>query len=1801
MSEWDLETRRADVVILTALRLEFDAVLDVDAGAVPGSAWEQTRGPDGLPLAFRPFVVAHQRPLRVAVAAAPDMGAVAAASTLLPLIDRLEPRCIAMCGVCAGRRGKVQLGDVIAAERVYYHDTGKQRPDGVQQDLTTYKLRDDWKAALERMAADLPFFGEAWFTARPLTTEWRRYLALVALRDGAPEPWKAVNPALGVPEWQQIVAALRDSELLSASGRQLTDKGLRVVDDLMFGLMNKLPDLSPTGTLHPFRMHIAPIASGTRVVEDEEIWAFVSKAERKTVGLDMEAAVLGELAHRHWRPALDAVVMKGVMDFADQGRDDHFKEFAARASAECLLWFLREHVPTELTPGFDDVLTTGTLPLPHRVPAPSMLLNARYTVVPWHEAGRSEVLADLDRWADDVSPTTAMRLLHAEGGAGKTRLAIEWVRRRRERYDAAGFLGPDPELRWLDRLCGLGRPVLVVIDYAESRADLVEVLQRVASIVTQRPIRVLLLARNDGDWWKALLDGHPLIAALLRGREPIRLLPLAATPAARDVVFSEASQAFAAYRRLPAVERSPIAFDDAGFQRVLYVHMVALAAIEGIHADTLKTASTIAALDASALMDEILAHEERFWVREGSDRSSTAVDVPLARQLVAAATLRGRLATRKQARELCERLENRPRERADDALIALLHDIYDCGMREMYLPGLEPDLLGEAMVLRVAAPPPGAGDPPDDAWIARVLVSSDDAGAFIQAFTVLGRASASPSHPGAVRGWIARLLRDDLSSRAVLAVRAAKAVGQRTASSMLGDLLADALEQDGSLAIAIELAQERIPGLTVSLRRVAAWQSRVLLEYVSSEERPDKMAVRALLLRERAARLDDLHQLEPALAAAQEAVALFRVLAMQDSARFQPELARTLIRLGIQLSQVGQAKPAVLATGEAVRLYFALAEVRPNEFEPALASSLDALGNRLSDLGSLENALEAAEHAVDLYRHIVAQRPGAFDDELANSLSNLGNKLSKLGRHDAALTVAREGAEILRAQAQRNPDAYQPAFANSLNSLAAMLCNQDQPQAALATIREAVDLRRALAARNPEPFQIDLANSLTNLARFSQILGDPDAAIVAIAEAVDVRRAHASRTAKPAPAELAKSLEDLSNLLAGAGQYERAREATREAVGLRRSLAAHDPDAFRVDLASSVHRAALLSIILGDNEAAIGSGWEAAELYRALALRDPATFRPQLASTLGSIGGCLHETGQDGLAPDVLREAADLYRTLAEHAPDAFASELASNLHRLGAALANVRQHEPARAAFAEAIELYRRLVLRDRDAFQARLAECLVHTGVLSSAAEYCEPALVAVREGVGLYEALAADKPDMHALARAHGYRALHGVLMQLGNREAARDAIAHAVDICRAIANHKPDTILAELADNLAALGGVSSDLGLYEAAHAAIREAIELHRIVAARSPDRGLPSLAKSLGALAAISNDLDQREPALAAIHEAAHIQRILAQRDPEVFQPALADSLDLLSALSNEMGQREHALTIACEVAAIRRGLAARSPEAFQVDLAMSLHNLGTRYRALGHLEPACAATREAVELRRTLAASSADALPDLARSLTNLGAMLGEMKQPEAALIAAREAVEIRRALVERDPEAALPDLANSLSNLANAFDELSDLQAAHAAIQEAVGILRALELHRPGVYTIYLMRVLNNLAITLGKLGEHQAALAACLEAVDLSHTLTRDRGVVHPMLPGILDILSLQLLEFEHSEAALAVRRDVVELYRGLERRSPGAFVDGLRTSLVRLGTVLDRLGLGEEARAAMREAEELRATNTTSQA
>jgi nucleoside phosphorylase len=1637
VSAWSEETRRVDVLVLTVLRLEFDTVLRVDTGAVPGSAWEVAHGPSRLPVAFRAFETNMGRPLRVAVAISADRGATAATNTLLPLVADLKPRCLAMCGVCAGRRGKTQLGDVVAAERLFYRDAEKRLPGEIQQDVTTYQLRDDWKAALHGMDVVTRFRDAAWFRARPISTEWREYRALVAMRDGAAEPWRHVDPTLDETGWASIVASLRRHGLLAKAGRELTAAGHHMVEKVLFEHTGKLPDPSAAGTFQPFRLHVAPLASGSQVIEDEAVWAFISRSMRRTLALETEGAALGELAHRQRRYEMDAIVMKGVMDFADHGRDDHFKEFAARASAECLFAFLREQIPTEHAAGFDDLLVSGTSSVPTNSPAPSSLLLARYTVVPWHDRGRFTIMADLDAWADDQKCDVSVLLLHAAGGVGKTRLAIEWVQRRRNRHDIAGFLVPGPDGLWLERLCGLGSTVLVVIDYAERRPDLVDILERVAAFAAgrgpRRRVRILLLARSDGDWWTDLRRRSSAVDALLCDVAPKKLAPLAMTIADREAVFREASAVFAALRNHVGDPPPPPALHDRRFERVLYLHMAALAAVE----DT--------AFNASSLMGVILDHEERFWVREAKDRAGVALDMRLARRLVAAATLRGGMHTEDKAQEMCERLEKRPRSRDDDAMIALLHDVYARAGELAYLPGLEPDLLGEAMVLRVAKPPNGAGTAAGDAWIDHVFILGDDEGALTTGFVILGRASVD-SAP-VVRPWITRLLYTEISARAVLALRAAKVVGQGSAYSALGDLLAEALELRGTAVIAADLDREGIPYPAISLQRVATWRSRRLLDSLPGGDDAAAMSERASWLRQQGVDYHATGQHEAAVEATQRAVNLSRALTARNPDEFQPLLAASLNNLGNSLGELGRCDAALEAMTEAVALYRKLAAQNPDAREPDLARSLNNLGAALNARCHHDRALEAMRDAVGLYTKLAAGN-NAFHAPLAMSLNNLGAELSALGQYRLAFEATIRAWRLYWPLAKWYPDAFQPELARSLHNLGIQLSGLGRHDEALKVTHKAVNLYRRLATRYPDAFQADLAKSLNNLGNRWSKLAARHEALAVTRQAVELYRTFTTRNRDAFQADLAKSLNNLADQLSDLDQHDEALAATREAVDLYRVVVARsDASQPRVDPAT------VGSARPGQRKGLAEPTRQADGLrYITMTIRQPDEFQLQLAKSLAHLGSRLSKRGQRDEALAATREAAALHFNLAILAPERFWPELANSLDHLGNVLSNQQQHDAALAVTLEAVRLARLLVAKKSDAFEADLARRLINLSRRRSMVRQQIGALDDAREAVNLYRKLAETKPEVFQRDLARSLNLLGSRLGDLGQQDGALATTSEAVALYRVLATSDPAAFQPDLVRSLNHLGNLLSSQGQQGAALTATQEAVELCRMLVARDPDRFEADLAICLNDLSSRSSGAREQQAALDAASEAARLYRRLSERDPHAFQPDLASSLNILGIRFCDLEQHDAALEAAQEAVAIYRKLARRDPQRYRPGLAASLNNFGSLLSKLGERHAALTATVEAVALRRALAARSPDPSASLAASLSNLGDQCSDLGDSAKAVAASFEAVELYRKLATRNPDGFQSDLARNLHSLGLHLTAIEQHDEAFAAFEEA-----------------------------------------------------------------------------------------------------------------------------------------------------
>lgn len=1030
-----------DALIVTAVPDEYSAVLAVETGAEAGRGWEKHRGSTGLEVAVREFATAAG-PLRIAMTQALGMGGVEAVSAAAALVPEYQVRCLAMCGVCAGRRGDVGLGDVIIADRVWQYDTGKlsvkvvkgKRVEREQGDIEMYRIHPPaWKQAAQRFEIEA---GAEWLGRRPRSYEAQGDWILERLLRGI-EPAKDPESGTRAPDFGEALKRLWKQRFLRKGTRTLTAAGRRHIEEVLLLNRGSLPEAKP------FKVNVGPIASGNRVIEDAEIWKRLADPVRKVLGVEMEAAAIGALAHAR---GLDyAVVMKAVMDHADPDKSDNFKSFAARASAECLIAFLRQHLPAREPPRverdpLDGILVPGTSPLPAKV-GPAALLNARHVVVPFH--GRVELLAELRAWCEAEGSLARAWLIHAAGGMGKTRLMIELCEQMRTHGWRAGFVLKGFEPDRFAALLGSEQPTLAVIDYAESRSQLRALLEPVARRRAEGGpgrMRVVLLARNAGDWWNALLGADGLVKDLLTEQEPWALRPLVPVGSEREAVFGEAAAKFAERETMaiaPAKWRVP-SLDDARYERVLYLHMAALAFVEG------------RSFTAETLMDDTLDHEERFWVDVLRPRGEKVerVLVPKIRRLVSALTLTGGASGEEQALALVARFCGV----RDEEIALLLRDVYPgSGANGVeYVSGLEPDVLGEAMVWRTLVGLKGEAG----VYLDEVFEGAEER-ALRTGFEVLGRLSAMEARRQPMEAWIARLLERDVVGRALAAFEAAKAIGARTVHARLGWALARTLEREGTVEVAARLEKSGIPDDTVSLRELAVWVMKAQLKPSLESAGEDGLAERARLLNNIGNRQSDVGQWGEALASTIEAVKIRRELAKNRPEEFLPFLAASLNNLGLRQSEVGQWEEALASTHEAVWLYRELARYRPGVFLADLAMSLNNLGNRQSELGQRTGALTSALEAVGYYRELAKYRPEAFLPCLAQSLHNLGATQIELGQMEEALASTHEAVKIRRELAKDRPDAFLPCLAGSLNNLGAVQSELGQWEEALAASEEA--------------------------------------------------------------------------------------------------------------------------------------------------------------------------------------------------------------------------------------------------------------------------------------------------------------------------------------------------------------------------------------------------------------------------------------------------------------------------------------------------------------------------------------------------------------------------------------------------------------------------------------------------------------------------------------------------------------------------------------------------------------------------
>ncbi|MEA2188304.1 MAG: hypothetical protein QOK16_3315 [Solirubrobacteraceae bacterium] len=613
---------------------------------------------------------------------------------------------------------------------------------------------------------------------------------------------------------------------------------------------------------------------------------------------------------------------------------------------------------TDAQTGRAVALETALIPVGANVSSPARLLRARSGILPY--TAREEILSRLDGWTHAPGAFAAC-LVGGRGGSGKTRLGVELARHASRAGWLSGMLISAASPAAIQALVQIDAARLIVVDYAETRGEQLEVLLPwlAATATAEHPVRVLLLVRSaprpGKDWAAVLRDRGDALDVVLDDVEQHLLEDLPLELAERHAVFASATQAFAA-RQNTTLDMPAAVTDELGQSVFTSPLMVVIAAYLAVHDPAGALPGT-----RSGLLDELLAHERRYW-KASADSVCPGTDDVLRRRVVALATLAG-AASEAQATDLLRVVPDLQDEsvRERGRLARWAHGLYPSG--PAWWNPLEPDLLGEHLIARTYTDHPA---------VLTAVLQRDSAHAIVQPLGVFAR--AAPDHPefaAALRG----ILSSQLSALCELAV--ALAATETNLDLLLGDT---------TLAAALNRAVTVVE--------------------------PDPSVLAGVL--DALPQRSDLVLGPLALTLTSQLTNHVRRLAAANAAAYEPALAMSLNNLSLRLAEAGRRDEGLAAIEEAVEVYRRLAAANAAAYEPDLATSLNNLSVDLAEAGRRDEGLAAIEEAVEVYRRLAAANAAAYEPDLATSLNNLSNRLAEAGRDANADSARLEADELMR-------------------------------------------------------------------------------------------------------------------------------------------------------------------------------------------------------------------------------------------------------------------------------------------------------------------------------------------------------------------------------------------------------------------------------------------------------------------------------------------------------------------------------------------------------------------------------------------------------------------------------------------------------------------------------------------------------------------------------------------------------------------------------------------------------------------
>ena len=311
-------------------------------------------------------------------------------------------------------------------------------------------------------------------------------------------------------------------------------------------------------------------------------------------------------------------------------------------------------------------------------------------------------LDDLFHWVASARHV-AVQLVIGEGGTGRTRLA----RQLADRAIGIGFrswwVRDGTEQVAVRMATAAGKPALLVVDYAETRSGLRELIAEAVNSTAGPDVRVLVLARSAGEWWEQLISSSGYQASeLLAAVQPITLGPVSDGPH-QSKVFQQAMHAFA--------DKLNVACPDVEIMRadpgavVLVIHAAALLAVLD-HADARSAPGQ--PRGRTDVLAGLLRHEARYWQRSQRARG-LGLDTEVTRRAIALGCLVG-ADDETSAVELLTAIRDLSDPAVRGKAARWLRDLYPVppsgsGQRE-WMGSLQPDLIVEQLVVSVLGQQP---------------------------------------------------------------------------------------------------------------------------------------------------------------------------------------------------------------------------------------------------------------------------------------------------------------------------------------------------------------------------------------------------------------------------------------------------------------------------------------------------------------------------------------------------------------------------------------------------------------------------------------------------------------------------------------------------------------------------------------------------------------------------------------------------------------------------------------------------------------------------------------------------------------------------------------------------------------------------------------------------------------------------------------------------------------------------------------------------------------------------------------